>query len=283
MMDISYIINKVSDLPALPEVVIQLNYLLKDSSSSIDNVAGIIEKDAALSSKVLRLANSSYYGLASQVDSVSRAIIVLGFNTVCNVVTAVGVSAIFKDPKKDACIDMAGLWLHTLGCAVSSKAVMRKKSDPDAEKAFVCGVLHDIGKVLIAKTIPEEQKKISGLLLTGEHKTLIEAEIKVLGFSHTEIGHAIAKKWHFPDYILEVIKYHHQPFSAKLAPDIVAAVHLGNSLAKAMALGLSTEPRVTLIEPSAWKRLGIREADIPSLAAETQQEFDLAMDFWMLD
>ncbi|HMK49334.1 MAG TPA: HDOD domain-containing protein, partial [Thermodesulfovibrionales bacterium] len=136
-MDLTLLINRVNDLPALPEVVIHLNNLLKENSSSLDNIAAVIEKDAALSSKVLRLANSSYYGLASQVDSVSRAIIVLGANTVSNVVTSVGVSAIFRDPRKDASIDMAGLWMHTLGCAVASKTAMRRKNEQDSERAFV--------------------------------------------------------------------------------------------------------------------------------------------------
>jgi putative nucleotidyltransferase with HDIG domain len=281
-VDINHIINKVTDLPALPEAVIQLNYMLKDSSSSIDYVAGVIEKDAALSAKILRLANSSYYGLSSRVDSVSNAIIVIGFNMVCNVITAEGVSALFKDPQKNTGIDLTGLWLHTLGCAVSSKAIMLTKKGPEAEKAFVCGILHDIGKVVIAKTIPEEQKKISNLLLSKPYKTLITAESEVLGFTHAEIGYAAAKKWLFPDYILEVIRYHHKPSSAKIAPDIISAVHIGNAIAKSLAFGKSTEPYVTSIDPFAWKQLDIKDIDLPSLVNEIQDEFDLAMEFWML-
>lgn len=281
-MNINHIINKVTDLPSLPEVVIQLNDLLKDSSTGLDIVTDMIEKDAGLSSKVLRLANSSYYGLSSQVDSVSRAIIVLGFNTICNVVMSVGISSLFKQQKKVADIDMAGLWIHTLGCAVSSKVLMQKKNEVEAEKAFVCGILHDIGKAVIAAGLPEEQKKIVSLM-SVHNKTLIQAEAEVFGIDHAEVGYAIAGKWHFPDYILDVIKYHHRPSAARMVPDITSAVHLGNSISKALAFGKSTEPRVTPIDPFAWKQLGIKEIDIPHLITRIQDEFDLAMEIWMMD
>jgi len=195
----------------------------------------------------------------------------------------VGVSAIFKDPKKDTDIDMAGLWMHTLGCAVSSKKVMQKKNEQDSEKAFVCGILHDIGKVIIAKTIPEEQKKILGIMMSNPHKTLLDAETAVLGFTHAEIGFAIARKWHFPDYILDAIRYHHHPASAKISPDIVSAVHLGNAITKSLALGKSTEPRVTSIDPFAWRQLDVKAVDLPALVTEIQNEFDIAMEIWILD
>jgi putative nucleotidyltransferase with HDIG domain len=281
-MNINTIINKVTDLPSLPEVVIQLNELLKDNSSALDIVTGIIEKDAGLSTKVLRLANSSYYGLSSQVDSVSRAIIVLGFNTVCNVTMSVGVSALFKQQKKGVDIDMSGLWIHTLGCAVSSKVIMKKKNEMESEKAFVCGILHDIGKVVIAHAVPEEQRKILSLM-TNSGKTLIQAETEVLGADHAEIGYTVAKKWRFPDYILEVIRHHHLPSAARTVPEMTSAVHLGNAISKALSFGGSTENRVTSVDSFAWKQLGIKESDIPLLITDIQNEFDLAMEFWMMD
>jgi putative nucleotidyltransferase with HDIG domain len=274
------IIARMNSLPTLPDVVVQLNCLMKNSSSSLDDVVGLVEKDAALSTKVLRLANSSYYGLSSKVGSVSRAIIVLGFNTLCNAVAAVGISDMFAGSKTE--IDLAGMWIHTLGCAVASKVLIQKKNYMDADKAFICGILHDIGKVAIANAQPEEQEKIL-LLLNDPGKTLLDAEKEVLGTDHTEIGHALAQKWHFPNYIADAIRYHHCPASAKTAPDVAAAVHLGNAIAKALALGKSTEPRVTSIDPFAWKQLDIAGADIKHIVFTVQDEFDLAMEFWMTD
>jgi putative nucleotidyltransferase with HDIG domain len=279
-MNADYIINKINALPTLPDIVIQLNSLLKNSSSSLDEVASLVEKDSALSSKVLRLANSSYYGLSSKVGSVSRAIIVLGFNTLCNAVTTVAVSDMFTNRKGE--VDLAGLWLHTLGCAVASKVVIQKKNYMEADKAFICGIMHDIGKVAIANSLPEEQKKVLSLL-NKPGKTLLEAEREVLEIDHAEIGHALAQKWHFPSYIVDTIRYHHSPAAAKMVPDLAAAVHLGNVIAKALALGKSTEPRVTFIDPSAWGQLGITETEVKPIVAAVQDEFDLAMEFWMID
>ncbi|NWF97855.1 MAG: HDOD domain-containing protein [Nitrospirae bacterium] len=279
-MDENRIISSINELPVLPEVVLHINELLKKSASSIDEVADLIEKDSALSSKVLRLANSSYYGLSSQVDSVSRAIIVLGFNNVCNVVTSIGVSAIFKENYKGIGIDLSGLWIHTLGCAVASKVLMSLKNDSESEKAFICGILHDIGKIIIAKTLPSEQKKVFDALKKS-NKTISELENEIIGTDHAKVGFAIAKKWRFPDYILDVIRFHHIPHLSKEASDITVSVHLGNAIAKALSLGISTDPKVAIIAPDLWKQIGIDEKKIHSVISAIQNEFDLAMEFWM--
>ncbi len=279
-MDENRIINNIDSLPVLPEIILKINEVLQNSEVNIDEITQIIEKDSSLSTKVLRLANSSYYGFASQIDSISRAIIVLGFNTVCNVATSVGVSAIFKEQYKNVGIDLAGLWLHTLGCAVASKVIISVKNVNDAEKAFICGILHDIGKIIIARVFPAEQKKIFEALIKSKN-TICEIEEEIIGTDHTKVGFAIGKKWKFPDYILDVIRFHHNPFLSMIAPDITAAVHLGNAIAKALSFGVSTDPKVSVINPEIWGRIGIDEKTIPSLIKDIQNEFDLAMEFWM--
>ncbi len=279
-MDENRIINNIDDLPVLPEIILKINEVLQNSEVNVDEIAEIIEKDSSLSTKVLRLANSSYYGLASQVDSISRAIIVLGFNTICNVATSVGVSAIFKEQYKNIGIDLAGLWLHTLGCAVASKVIISVKNANDAEKAFVCGILHDIGKIIIAKVFPTEQRKIFDALIKSK-KTICEVEEEIIGTNHAKVGFAIGKKWKFPDYILDVIRFHHNPSLSTVAPDVASAVHLGNAISKALSLGVSTDSRVSIINPFLWEQLYIKEETIPLLIKDVQNEFDLAMEFWM--
>ena len=278
-MNVRQIVDRVDTLPTLPDVVIQLNQFLKDSSIDIESIANIIEKDAALSSKVLLLANSSYYGLSSKVDSIFRSIIVLGFNTVCKVIMTASVYQMFNTQSKRSGVDFGGMWLHTLGCAVASKVVMAKNNEMESEKAFMCGILHDIGKVAISGALPLEQEKIL-TLQKDSGMPLVDAEREVLGTDHAEVGYGISKKWNFPDYMCEVIRCHHQPSVSKTAALFASAVHIGNSIAKALALGKSTEPRVTTIDLNAWALLDIAESDIFPIVDTVQNEFDLAMDCW---
>ena len=117
--------------------------------------------------------------------------------------------------------------------------------------------------------------------LKKSNKTIIELENEIIGTDHAKVGFAIAKKWRFPDYILDVIRFHHMPHLSKEASDITVSVHLGNAIAKALSLGTSTDPKVAIIAPDLWKQLGINEKTIPSLIKDIQNEFDLAMEFWM--
>lgn len=278
-MDENRIINNIDDLPVMPEIVLKINEISQNPEVSIDEISEIIEKDSALSAKVLRLANSSYYGLASQVDSISRAIIVLGFNTVCNLAASIGISKIFKEQYKNISIDLSGLWFHTLGCAVAAKVIISEKNQNYAERAFICGILHDIGKIIIAKILPAEQKKIFDALYKSK-KTIYDIEEEIISTNHAKVGFAIGKKWKFPEYILDVIRFHHDPLQSKIAPDIASAVHLGNAISKALSLGVSTDSRA-FIKPIVWEQLRINQQKIPSLIKDIQNEFDLAMEFWM--
>jgi putative nucleotidyltransferase with HDIG domain len=282
-MLVDRIIDRAGDISSVSRNITKLNRLLKSSTSSMEEVSSLIEKDPAFSSRVLRIANSSYYGLASKVDSIERAVVVLGFNTVCNLVMTVGAFNFFRVTDRKTEIDFEKLWYHNLGCAVATNVLMKRINQAEAEKAFMCGILHDIGKAVMAQAVPNEQIKILEILKNDTSKTLLEAEEEVLKTTHAEIGYAIAKKWHFPEDIIGAIRNHHTPSGAGNFRELAYAVHLGNAFAKALAFGRSTEPRVTVIEPFAWECFWIKKPDIPAIITAVQDDFDLALESWMAE
>jgi len=246
------ILKRLSDLPSMPTIVQEMFNVMNMPNCSGKDVARVLEKDQALTVKILRMANSPFYGLSHRVDTVDRACTILGLNTLKDIALSVSMMNVFKSKSRAGTFDMVGMWKHGLGCAVAAKAVfeLRYKSG-DNVNVFVGGILHDIGKVILDIYMPDEYKKIYELY--GKDMSLVDAEMYIIGITHALIGRLLAKKWNFTKGMEEMIAFHHTPALAKVAQEQVAAVHIGNEIAKALSLGKSNELFVMPIDEGAWK------------------------------
>lgn len=280
-------VSRVKDLPTLPSVVLKVNQALMDNSATIDSVSEIIGRDPALTSKVLRLANSSYYGLSYHVDTLARAITVLGFNAIRSLATTVSVFKIFGRDMIDS-LDIKGLWYHSLGCAIASKALVYRMDMELQEKAFICGLIHDIGKVVIAQNLPGETTEVLRRLEDANASDMAEIEKDLIGFTHPEVGALIAEKWHFPKEFSLAIRLHHcldvpgsgdKPSGAADMEEedgstiLIYAVYAGNQVAKNLGLGKSWNKRVKEIHSLVWEVLGLAEEELPELFTRIKEDF----------
>ncbi len=279
--NIKNLIKKTGGIPSLPEIIQKVNRTVSDDNATADQLGKIIEKDQALTSKVLRLANSSYYGLSRHVDSISRAITILGFNSVSSMALAVSVGGMFAGKGREGSIALTDLWEHSLACGIGAKAVMDNVQNSSTDKAFLGGILHDVGKVLINMKFQQEQKAVISSVCGGGIK-LLDAERQILGFTHAEIGAIMGELWNFPKDIVETVRYHHRPLSARISRDTVCAVHMGNEIVKAMGLGKSTEPHVLPVMEEEWKCLEIKQAELPKIISAIHDEFNRAEEFMSL-
>lgn len=281
----------MKDLPTLPSVVLRVNQALMDNLATIDSVSEIIGRDPALTSKVLRLANSSYYGLSYHVDTLARAITVLGFNAIRSLAATVSVFKIFGR-------DMKGLWHHSLGCAIASKALVHRMDTELQEKAFICGLIHDIGKVVIAQNLPGETTEVLRRLEDGNAVDMAEIEKDLIGFTHPEVGALIAEKWHFPKEFSLAIRLHHcldvpgtgdKPSGAAGMEEedgssiLIYAVYAGNQVAKNLGLGKSWNKRVKEIHALVWEILGLAEEELPELFTGITEDFSSIVNTWDLE
>ncbi len=277
------LINRARDIPTLPSVVLQVNRVLRDDTATIERVGETIERDPALTSKILRLANSSYYGLSYHIDTLAKAITVLGFNTVRNLAVTISLFKIF-DKSIPFSLDFKGLWQHSLGCAIASKALTNKKKDPILqEKTFIYGMLHDIGNLIISENLPAEMGMIMERLGRNKTLTLYEVEKEILSFTHSDVGAFVAERWHFPPELTDTIRLHHNPEIAKKHHETVYAVYAGNQIAKALKLGKSISEKVENINPRTWEILGLLEQDLSTLLLEIKTDFDGIINSWDLD
>jgi len=282
-MDINSLIDKTGDLPTLPTVVARINREMAKESLTAHGLGAIISEDAAFTSKILRLSNSAFYGMPQQIASVDKAVTILGFNTIKNLAISLSVYSLFKVGKETA-IDIRGLWNHCLACAVCSRLLIAKSHSQLAEEAFLFGILHDIGKMLLIHNnltgMEEVQRRVHDRDISQN-----EAERQIFGFTHQQAGARLAGKWKFPANIVVGIKLHHElpPETKKMSPDtatLVRALCVGNQMAKALSLGKSTNPGRREVPRLMWKSLRIRREDLPQLSAQMKENFNTISRDW---
>jgi putative nucleotidyltransferase with HDIG domain len=222
-------------VPTLPTVLSRILALLDDESSSAGDLEGIIQHDQALCSKVLSVANSAYYGFQQEIDTVRRAVVALGYDEIRNICLGAGLMGFLHQSTFHDQDFASQLWLHSLAVAEGSRilAVMTKSEAVD--RAFTAGLLHDLGKVVLAAFFPDDQEALRDLR-EREGMPYREAE-RALGMEHWEIGMALAKHWDLPPSLGEVMGYHHHLSPRLKHLPLVAAVHLADCAVKEQGIG----------------------------------------------
>jgi putative nucleotidyltransferase with HDIG domain len=272
------IIAAIRDLPALPAVVLELMRGLDNEQADTNHLAGKIAQDQALSAKVLRLANSSFYGMQNRVGTIQQAITILGFNSVRALVTASAVIDLYK-PGKQGALDFRGFWRHAIATALCAKALAKKRSigairSINQDHAFITGLLHDIGKLVIV-TYSERHYEAAMAYRTEHDCYGFEAEQAVLGLDHAAVGRAILEHWKFPVLILDAVEHHHFWGEEEIG-GLTAVINLADCIAHGLDLSSDSVDLVPPLLASGWRKLNIQEADLMDVFQETEHQFEEA-------
>lgn len=199
--------QRVQTLPSLPTTIVSLGQAVADERCSVDRILGILAKDPPLSASLLRLANSVMFGGETRVADLRTAVMRLGFDAILNLGRT---AAIIRTFKGSAHLNPVLLWQHSVAVGLTAKGICRmlkKRGQEDA--AFLAGLLHDIGKIALDRCFTEEYGPVVEAFLAGEH--LVDAEARLLGVTHAEVGAMVARQWSFPDNLAEVLEQHHHP------------------------------------------------------------------------
>jgi len=209
--------QRVQELPSLPASVMSLAEIAGDAHSTLDDIYNILEKDPALSAGILRLANSSLYATGSLVSDLRTAIQRLGMDAILNLGRSV---SIIRNYRSGESLDVVHLWQHSTAVGLVAKAICKHLRNFDfVETAFLAGLLHDIGKIVLDRCFIDEYSPVLRSIAEGENG--LEMEKKFMGITHMEIGAQIALNWKFPDIIVEVIRDHHTPKPGAFLPNLV--------------------------------------------------------------
>jgi len=246
-------VQRIETMPAIPAVFLPLMKLLSDSAQEVqlDEVVRLVSYDNTIAAQCLRLAGSPLFGLAKPPRSIKGAVLTLGLRRVETILLTCCLEQAF--PAKKWALDPAVFWRHSLGCAMVCRKFSEKLAAADGEKAYMAGLLHDIGFMVNCLVFADEFATAMERACQ-EEIPLDEAEHAAMGFTHCETGQALAEKWQLADDIVEVIAYHHAIEQSPQAQPLVALVHLSDLLCRMRGLGYGYYERrmVDLIADPAW-------------------------------
>ena len=269
------IFRAFDNLPPISRVVSEALEVMAAPDSSVDDIAKVIETDQSMVSNVIRLVNSSYYGLPNKVSSVQQACILLGNRIVREIIIMAGVSKLLEKNLKGYGFASGELWKHSVASALGSK-IIAGKEDPDRNNdAYIAGLIHDMGKIILNPYIVERVDAFEAVI-GDEKQDFLEAEKSVFGFDHAEIAYEICVKWKFPENIAFAIQHHHRPSLSQGDP-LSYVVHMGDFLAKSCGFGQSRDATDEL-EKGTMEFLSLEKDDISNIMSEINEamnQFDI--------
>ena len=274
------VVDGAKDLPALTPVVKKLIEMIKNPSASATDVGELISKDVALCATTLKLVNSPFYGLSQKVDRVTHAIVIMGFGRVKNIVLGISVLETLKS-QRGVNFDFTGLWEHAIATAIAAEALATRIGSAYVDEAFVAGLLHDQGKLILFKQFPVEFAHVQRLIDQRE-MLMQEAELEVLGINHALIGTWLAEKWKFPEHLTAAIRMHHNPSMARQHRELVWLVHAGDVFARSLGVGNGGDPFVPAFDPQVWEQLRLTPEVVDNVFGDTLNGIAKAGDFFEL-
>ncbi|RMF81968.1 MAG: HDOD domain-containing protein [Planctomycetota bacterium] len=272
------VVARVEEISTLPQVALHVLETASDPESGATELKRVVEGDPSLSARVLKMVNSAAYGLARRCENLHQAISFLGFNQVRNLAMTASVSSVFKSGDRIGPYARQGLWKHLLSVGIAARLVATRCGVKEFEDAFLAGLLHDIGLIVLDQHAHAHFSAIMTNL--DASKTLPENERGVLGFDHTRLGEALANTWRFPESTVAAIRHHHGSDRYKGEwESIVRSVEIANAICTVKGV---TSVGVKLVRPplEAFRAAGFNKEDIVVLATDLDAEIDRHKDLF---
>lgn len=264
------LVDETSTVYSLPLFYERLNDTINHPRSSIDDISKIITEDQGLTARLLRLANSPMFGCYARVDSITKAVTIIGTQQLRDLALAASVMGVFKGIPEEL-LSMTSFWRHSIACGIIARSLAVYRRESNVERLFVAGMLHDVGQVVLAASRPE----ITRELLEAQQETgrfYLDLEREHLGFDHAELGGALLKKWKIPSSIGEPVACHHNPGSAEQFHLEAALIHLADIICQAMELGQGAEWGVPPLDERAWERLGLSDHMLGTVLKQSESQ-----------
>jgi putative nucleotidyltransferase with HDIG domain len=263
------ILKSVKELPPMPQVIIKTQEVISDSKADAKKIAEVIETDQSIATKVLKVANSAYFGMSGKISSISHASVVLGHKILEEIVTLAGAEGILAGKLPGYGYDSKDLWKHSLAVAFASKIIANSKNPELVKEAHMTGLIHDVGKIILDGYIVEKKAEIESFM-EKEEKTFFEAESQYLGFNHADIASDVCKKWNFPESINIAIKHHHQPGGSD-GNELCYILHMADYVAILSGIGYDSDDILCELEEGAKDYLNITNEDVSELVLKVTE------------
>ncbi len=254
----------IHDLPTLPTSLDALSEVMNDPEATVERAARIISADQASAFKVLRYINSAHFGIPRRVESISRAIVILGFAEVRNLIMTSAVIDSFSGLEDSVGFRPSELWSHSIGVGVLSRMIGREAGLSDQADYFISGILHDVGKLVLYMAAKDEFCRAQELA-QSQGRLIRETELEVIGMDHAWAGALLAERWRVPRSLRNAIRFHHTGLVAGNPTPLVAAVHLADVVARMLELGHPGDDLVPPLNSRIWEVLPLPEGTFRKL------------------
>ena len=259
-----------SDLPTLPIVINKIISAASDKQTTTEELGEVISYDQAMTSKLLKLSNSMYYAQTTKVDTIERAIAVIGFDEIIGIALGMKILSSFKDTSGTK-IDITALWTHSIGVATASQELAKRTNSVIASKIFIPALLHDIGKVVFSVYFNDEYIKVQQYALEKE-KPLYFAESAFFKLNHAILSALLMKRWHFPQSIMLPCRFHHNPDSAPIQFKQQAfIINLADYATQKAGIGRSGH-LVPIVPQNSMKMTGLNQSKLELIVDQLRRK-----------
>ncbi len=269
------------EVSSLPLIHLRLEEAINNPRKSMSDIARIIREDPGLTARLLRIVNSAFYNFPSRVETISQAVTIVGTQQLSALALATSVMNMFKGIPEEL-VNMDSFWRHSVGVGLSARVIATLRREPNAERFFVAGMLHDIGRLVLYTKISGQAR--DAILAAKENKVLLyEAEKDSLGFTHAVVGGVLLQTWKLPTSLEEVVMFHHHPSGSTRFPVETAIIHVADIIAHSMELGSSGEQFVPPLEEQAWELLKLQPSLLQTIEDQVARQYKDALETMIVD
>ena len=279
-MDCQKLVQNLPSLSSLPAVLNELERSLGRNDLSMEDFGKIISKDPDLTARILRMANSAFYGIQARVETVSQALSLIGLDELRELLSGSSIVEYFQNIPASL-LNMKEFWKHSVACGIAAKELAICKKAPETERFFVAGLIHGIGRLVLLTKEPYIYGKI-----LQEHpqskQTLFSFEKEQLGFNHAEVGRLLLLSWQFPPSLISAVAHQHYPHKTASSYLEASIVHVADFLVNAMDIGNSGEASYVWVNPTVINDLSLDIHHLQSVMVQVDRQFDEVIK-WFFD
>ena len=274
------LILATQDLPAMPHVASKVLELSGDPNTSADQLHQVISDDQAMTARILKIANSAMYACSRQVKTLTEAIVMLGFDSIRSLVVTSAARSLYSVGNSRMGLKERLLWEHSVGSAFACRLLVLERYPQLAEEAFLAGLMHDIGKLLLNLQVPAKFDEIVQIVY-NENRHFCETEQELLGFDHTNVGAMLVAKWNLPPLLEQIIADHHNPAAFNLEAPLLLYLDVANNLCKKLGIGFVDFPELDMSALMSNQLLGVDDTMLDEVAGKLQHTLETEMEIFI--
>lgn len=274
------IVMTTRDLPAMPQVAAKVIELASDPDTSSNQLQQVISDDQAMTGRILKIANSAMYSCSRRIKTLNEAIVMLGFNSIRSLVVTSAARNLYNTRKSRTGLKERLLWEHSIGGAIACRLLAAERAPALAEEAFLAGLMHDIGKLVLNLRVPEKFDQIVQVVY-NENQPFHTTETELLGFDHAQVGALLVNKWKLSPALEEAILNHHNPEALTADNQLLLYLDLGNKMCKKMGIGFIDDPELDILDCPANRILQLPRATFEQAAEVLQTTLENEMEIYV--